>query len=314
MACHLTLAERHVLQELIRQGVAKPRVAELMNRHPSTIYRELDRNSGARDYRAEHAQRVAVDRRQACRRPCKLADLEVQLYVAERLKQAWSPDQIAGRSARDFPRAPERRLSATTIYAWIRRRAGRWRRWLRRGGRRRPPRRNPPDYVSIQGRPDVINRRLRYGDWEGDTVVGAGRRGGLVTLVERKSGLARIGKIADFYSATAMKAAVACLENLPPRLRRSATFDNGHEFAEHRTLTDRLGLAVYFAEPYRPWQRGANENFNGLLRQFFPKGTDFTRVAPRDAARAERLLNDRPRKRLGYQTPNEIFMSRMLRN
>jgi transposase, IS30 family len=314
MACHLTLAERHVLQELINNDVAKPRIAELMNRHASTIYRELRRNSGARGYRAAHAQHQAADRRQACRRPCKLGNLEVQLYVAERLKRAWSPDQIAGRARRDFPDEPARWMSAATIYSWIRRRGGRWRRWLRRSGRRRPLRRNPPDYVSIQGRPEVINRRLRYGDWEGDTVVGAGRRGGLLTLVERKSGLVRIGKMADFYSATAMHVAEQRLKDLPQRLRRSATFDNGKEFAQHRTLTERLGLAVYFAEPYRPWQRGSNENLNGLLRQFFPKGTDFNAVRPADAARAEQLLNDRPRKRLNYLTPNEILTSKMLRN
>jgi IS30 family transposase len=284
-----------------------------MARHRSTIYRELARNCGARGYRAGHAQHQAEERRQACHRPPKLADLELREYVAQRLAQSWSPDQIAGRARRDF-RKPERRMSATTIYTWINRRAVGWRRWLRRGGRRRPERRNPPDYVSIQGRPDVINRRRRYGDWEGDTVVGRGRRGGLLTLVERKSGLARIGKIPDFYSATAMRAAEACLRDLPSRLRRSATFDNGKEFAEHRTLKEQLGLAVYFAEPYRPWQRGSNENLNGLLRQFFPKGTDFTKVTRRQVAHAQQLLNDRPRKRLGYQTPNEIFKQRMCRN
>jgi transposase, IS30 family len=314
MAVHLNLAERQVLQGLLKQGYSRREIAELMARHRSTIYRELGRNSSARGYRARHAQQAADQRRQACRRPLKLADLETQLYVAERLQQAWSPDQIAGRARRDFPRQPAQWLSSTTIYSWIRRRAYRWRRWLRRGGRRRPERRNPPDYVSIQGRPDVINRRRRYGDWEGDTVVGLGRRAGLLTLVERKSGLARISKIADFRSATAMRAAEQCLQELPPQLRRSVTFDNGKEFARHRTLSDRLALAVYFAEPYRPWQRGSNENLNGLLRQFFPKGTDFTNVTPRQAARAQQLLNDRPRKRLGYLTPNEIFSQRMCRN
>lgn len=314
MACHLTLAERQVLQELLKRGRSKAEIAELMDRHRSTIYRELVRNSSVRGYRAKHAQHLADDRREACRRPCKLASLEVRQYVAERLARAWSPDQIAGRARRDFPREPQRWFSSVTIYSWIRRRAHAWRRWLRRRGRQRPERRDPPDYVSIQGRPDVINRRRRYGDWEGDTIVGRGRRGGLLTLVERKSGLVRIGKIADFYSATAMRAAEQCLRELPRSLRRSATFDNGKEFAEHRTLTERLGLAVYFAEPYRPWQRGSNENLNGLLRQFFPKGTDFTKVKPRDAARAEQLLNERPRKRLHYQTPLEILAGRLCRN
>jgi transposase, IS30 family len=314
MASHFTFTERRVLQGLLKRDLPKAEVAQLMNRHVSTIYRELRRNGGARGYRAGHAQRRAEARRQASRRPSKLSNLDLRQYVAERLKQAWSPDQIAGRVRRDFPRAPQRWIARPTIYAWIKRRAGRWRRWLRRGGRRSSERRISPDYVSIQGRPDVINRRRRYGDWEGDTIVGMKRRAGLLTLVERKSGLVRLEKINDFRSATAMRAAEHCLADLPPRLRRSATFDNGSEFAEHRRLKDRLNVAVYFAEPYRPWQRGTNENANGLLRQFFPKGTDFVDVSPHAAARAQQLLNDRPRKRLNYQTPNEVFAKQLCRN
>jgi len=314
MARHLTLAERQVLQTLVERETPKTEIAELMNRHRSTIYREVRRNGGACGYRCGHAQKQADARRAAGGRPPRLADLKLREYVKDRLVSAWSPDQIAGRLRRDFPNQPERWISRPTIYAWIGRCAGRWRRWLRRGGRRGSMRRIPPDYVSIQGRPDVINRRRRYGDWEGDTIVGVKRRAGLLTLVERKSGLVRLEKINDFRSATAMRAAEQCLADLPARLRRSATFDNGSEFAEHRRLKDRLNVAVYFAEPYRPWQRGTNENANGLLRQFFPKGTDFVGVSRHAAARAQQLLNDRPRKRLNYQTPNEVFAKQLCRN
>jgi IS30 family transposase len=314
MASHLTFAERQVLQELLKRGESRTEIARLMNRHRSTIHRELRRNGGARGDRCGHAQKQADARRTAGGRIAKLANLELRQYVKEGLTSAWSPDQIAGRARREYPRQPDRWISRPTIYAWIKRRASSWRRWLRRGGRRGSPRRIPPDYVSIQGRPDVINRRRRYGDWEGDTIVGLGRRAGLLTLVERKSGLVRMHKIDDFRSATAMRAAVLCLGDLPSRLRRSATFDNGPEFAEHRTLTGRLSVSVYFAEPYRPWQRGTNENANGLIRQFFPKGTDFTVVSRRAAARAQQLLNDRPRKRLNYQTPNEVFAKQLCRN
>ena len=133
----------------------------------------------------------------------------------------------------------------------------------------------------------------------------------LVTLVERKSGYARIARIDDMTTATTMRAAKRRLKDLPASLRRSVTFDNGKEFAGHATLTEHLGLDVYFAKPYASWQRGTNENTNGLLRQFFPKGTDFTQISHRAVARVEELINERPRRRLGYRTPNEVLSKRM---
>ena len=160
----------------------------------------------------------------------------------------------------------------------------------------------------------VINRRRRYGDWEGDTIVGKGRRSALITLVERKSGLVRIGKLDNLASATTMRAARRCLKDLPSSLRRSATFDNGSEFAEYERLHRSLGLSVYFADPYCAWQRGSNENLNGLIRQYFPKGTDFHRVAPRDVQRIQQFLNERPRRRFNYQTPREVLGKRLCRN
>jgi IS30 family transposase len=235
MAGHLTLAERVVLQSFWKRGFARSEVAQLMNRHVCTIYRELNRNSGARGYRAQHAQRMAEDRRQASRRPCKLVDSALRHCAAQRLKEAWSPDQIAGRMRLDHASEPESRVCATTIYNGIGRRSFHWRKWLRRGG--------------------------------------------LLTLVERKCGLVRIGKVANFYSTTAMQASESCLKDLPCSLRRSATFDSGREYAKHRLLKERLGLKVYFAEPYRLWHRGAGENLNGLLQQFFSKDTDFNSVS-----------------------------------
>jgi IS30 family transposase len=143
----------------------------------------------------------------------------------------------------------------------------------------------------------VINHRRRYGDWEGDTVVGPRRRTALLTLVERKSGYLRLGRAGDLTAATTSRVTRRRLAGLPAGLRRSLTLDNGKEFAGHRQVAAALGLAVYFAAPRRPWQRGTNENTNGLLRQFFPKGTDFALVRPRRVARVAMLLNGRPRKR-----------------
>jgi transposase, IS30 family len=314
MGAHLTLRDREYLQRLVKAKKSKSEIAALMNRHRSTIYRELERNSDAWGYRANRADFLAKRRRRSCHRPAKLRDIEMRLYVNDRLRVAWSPEQIAGRMRVEFPNRPAWRITAQTIYTWIKRCFGRPGRWLRLANRQVKNCQKGDDYVSIRGRPAVINRRRRYGDWEGDTIQGKRRHSGLVTLVERKSGLLRISKINNLRSATTMSAAERCLADLPPALRRSVTFDNGSEFTEHRKLTENLGVAVYFAEPYRAWQRGANENANGLLRQFFPKGTDFKRINPRDVKRVENLLNERPRRRLGYRTPIEILAGRLCRN
>lgn len=314
MASHLTLQERKFLYRLNKRGRTKTEIAELMGRDRSTIYRELHRNSGKRGYRPKQAQRLADERRQACRRAHKLDDPEVYQYVRDRMEMRWSPDQIAERSRLDFPRQPSRWLSDQTIYNWIDDRAPDWKLWLRRGGR--PPERRGKlvDCVRIDGRPDVINRRRRYGDWEGDTMVGKGRRSSLVTLVERKSGYLRAGRADDMTAATTTRVMKRRMKDLPPALRRSMTFDNGKEFAEHEKFAQACNLEVYFALPYRSWQRGTNENTNGLLRQFFPKGTDFSRISHHQVARVESLLNERPRKRLGYRTPAEVLAKRLCCN
>jgi IS30 family transposase len=292
---------------MVKAKKSKAEIGTLMNRHRSTVYRELKRNSNLWGYRPKAAERWARARREACRRPRKLKDIDLRLYVNERLAKAWSPDQIAGRLKREYPQQPNRQVSAPTIYAWIKRCAPRWRRWLRQAHRKlyRPHKR--PDEVRIEGRPAVINRRRRYGDWEGDTIVGKGRRSGLVTLVERKSGLVRIDLLKNLTSMTTIRAAGRCLADLPQSLRRSTTFDNGPEFTAYAKLMQWLGVVVYFAAPYRAWQRGSNENLNGLVRQFYPKGTNFKKVTRRDVKRIEQLLNDRPRRRLGYRTPNEVL-------
>jgi IS30 family transposase len=314
MANHLTFQERQFLYRLKRKGKTNPEIAELMGRDRSTIHRELKRNMGQRGYRPKQAQRLAEERRLASRRPHKMDEPDVHQYVQDRLEKCWSPEQIAGRVQCDYPRAPARWLSRQTIYDWIESRAPEWQRLLRRGGRPPEKRGKLTDCVRIDGRPDVINRRRRYGDWEGDTIVGKSRHSALVTLVERKSGYVRIGRVDSMKSDRTMRVAKRRMKDLPSALRRSMTFDNGKEFAEHRRLTRELGLDVYFADPYASWQRGTNENMNGLLRQFFPKGTDFTQISHRKVACVEQLINERPRKRLGYRTPAEILAPRICCN
>ena len=314
MASHLKFEEREVLYRLSQTDSTQKEMAAVMGRHRSTLWREKNRNSGQRGYRPKQAQRLAEARRQACRRPCKLEDPKTHHYVQERLEDGWSPDQIACRSRQDFSRQPRRFLSGQTIYNWIDQREPLWEQLLRRGGRPPEKRGKLADCVRIKGRPDVINHRRRYGDWEGDTVVGKGRRSALLTLVERKSGYTRLAKLDSLKSTETRRMAHRRLKTLPESLRRSATFDNGKEFAEHHKLAQKLGLSVYFADPYKSWQRGTNENTNGLLRQYFPKGTDFTGISHREVARVEKLLNDRPRRRLGYRTPSEVLAKRLCCN
>lgn len=307
MAKHLMFEERQFLYRLQKKAKSNTEIAELMGRHCSTIGRELNRNTGQRGYRPKQAQRLADERRLASRRPHKMADPETHQYVQERLERYWSPDQIAGRVQRDFPRSQKRWLSRQTIYDWINDRAPQWQTLLRRGGRPPEKRGKLTDCVRIAGRPEVINRRRRYGDWEGDTIVGHGRRSALLTLVERKSGYVRIGRVDSMKSDVTVDMAKKRMKDLPPSLRRSMTFDNGKEFAEHQQLTRGLGLEVYFADPYVSWQRGTNENTNGLLRQYFPKGTDFTQISHHEVAGVEQSLNERPRRKLGYRAPAEII-------
>ena len=317
MASHLTLEEREVIAHMHRVGKMQTQIADRLGRCKSTISRELRRNRSRNGYWAVAAQRKAEKRRSQRPWVCKLERSEVRRYVRERLRQRWTPDEIAGRSRSDFPHDRRRQISHQTIYTWIRREdaAGKhWQRYLRRLGRKRPAWENRGRMracVSIKGRPPVVDRRSRYGDWEGDTIVGANRRGGAVTLVERKSGYLLLGKIPNLQAATVRQVAAQRYRSTPAALRKTLTLDNGKEFAEHEQLAVEAALKVYFAEPYCAWQRGTNENTNGLIRQFFPKGTDLANIPEHRFTKVQQLLNNRPRKRLGYRSPNEVPASRL---
>jgi IS30 family transposase len=320
MASHLTLEEREVIALLHRAGKTQTQIADRLGRPKSTISRELRRNRSRNGYWAVAAQRKAEKRRRERPWVGTMERPEVRRYVQQRLRQRWSPDQIAARSRSDFPHDRRRQISAPTIYAWIRAedaRGKQWQRYLRRLGRKRPDRENRgrlPASTRIEGRPAVVDRRRRYGDWEGDTIVGAHRRGGVVTLVERKSGYVLLGKVPHLRAATVRQAAAGRYATMPTTLRKTLTLDNGKEFAEHAQLEAEAELKIYFAKPYSAWQRGTNENTNGLVRDFFPKGTDLANIPKHRFTKVEQLLNDRPRKRLGYRTPNEVLASRLQPN
>ena len=316
MARHFTFQEREVLYRLNKMRRPIAEIAEVLGCDRSSIYRELNRNTGGRGYRPKQAQRKADERRLRCRREPKMKNPELRKYVKAALKKKWSPDEIAGRLQQDFPRRPDCQVSHQTIYNWLTTEGAPWRTHLRRGHRRSQPetRGKLTGCVGIKDRPKIVDSRRRYGDWEGDTIVSPGRRSGVVTLVERKSKYLRVRKTADLKSVTTMRAACRGMKDLPENLLCTMTFEGGKEFAQHELLTDKLGLAVYFARPYASWQRGLNENTNGLLRQFFPKGTDFAQISRCAVARAEKLLNERPRKSLGYKTPSEVIAKKMCRN
>lgn len=317
MASHLTLEEREVMAHMHRAGKTQTQIAQRISRSKSTISRELRRNRSRNGYWAVAAQRKAERRRRERPWVAKMQRPDVRRYVTERLRQRWSPDEIAGRSRSDFPRDRRRQISPPTIYSWIHGEAARgkhWQRYLRRLGRKRregEKRGRLPASVSIERRPAVVDRRNRYGDWEGDTIVGAHRRGGAVTLVERKSGYLLLGKVPNLQAATVRQVAARRYATTPPALRKTLTLDNGKEFAEHEELELEAALRIYFAKPYCAWQRGTNENTNGLVRDFFPKGTDLANIPEHRYTKVQQLLNDRPRKRLGYRTPNEVLASRL---
>lgn len=316
--CHLRPEDREVISQMKAAGTSNEAIAARLGRAASTISRELRRNGWREMYLAVDAQRCAEQRRRQARAGSrKLSRPENLTYVQKRLRQCWSPDQIAGRSRREFPQNPERTVSPQTIYTWLARDEHR-RRWLvfLRHYRRKRGHTKPAGRVdrALAKRPAIVNERGRYGDWEGDTIVGSGRHGGaLVSMVERKSGYVVLLPVPSKHAAHVRRAMCGRLQQLPPELRQTMTLDNGSEFAEYKLLESTLDMEVFFTDPHAPWQRGTSENTNGLARQLFPKGTNFNQVSRYKVGRAENLLNDRPRKRLNYQTPSEVFAQQRYR-
>lgn len=305
---HFTAEEREIISQMLFAHESKEKIAKRLGRNRSSIFREIKRNGQPGEYQAAAAQKRADARRK--QRPKKMDEPQIRTYVQEHLQQYWSPDQIAGRLDREFHDEPKKRISRQSIYTWIRRddHSRRWQQYLRLYRRRKSRHKTIPAKVAIANRPAIVSERSRYGDWEGDTIVGS-RTGGaaLVSLVERGSGYLELALVENRQAVTVNRAICTSLRNHPAHLRLTMTFDNGSEFSAYESLTQKLDLAVYFARPGCPWQRGTNENTNGLIRQLFPKGSSFHDTPTSEVSRAQKLLNERPRKRLGYQTPSEIL-------
>jgi IS30 family transposase len=315
MASHLTWEERDRIAQLRHQGADQQEIANAVGRCPSTISRELQRNCTGDEYYAARAQRESERRRRERPMMRKMDDPEINRAVRAGLAQDWAPEQITGRMKQEHPDCPKRRVSPQTIYTWIKQHQDRehWESHLRRRGKRPCRRKNAAttgDAARIANRPEVIEQRLRLGDFEGDTVLGPPGTGGLATLVDRQSRFTLIVKIQSKSADHVHQKLKQRLQELDEERRRSITFDNGTEFARCHRLEKHLGLKLYFADPGCPYQRGTNENTNGLIRQYFPKGTDFRDISHYEARQAENLLNNRPRECLGYRTPAEVFFEK----
>ena len=316
---HLTMEERNVIYRMQWQGYSDAEIARCLGRHRSTIGRERKRNpSCLGPYNPSTAQALANSRRRAHLRRPKTGHRRLMAYVADRLQADWSPEQIAGRlSRRPCEGLEGLSISHTTIYRWIwsdAQRADRFRPFLRIA---RKPRRKPYGKPSRQGqilgkrsideRPDEANERRRLGDWEGDTVVGKGRRGYLLTCVDRASRYLIARKVKTCASEPVAERLKQTIGKLPDSKRRSLTLDNGREFARPVELERRLSVKIFFAHPYHSWERGTNENTNGLLRQYLPKSCDLSLVTADRLRSYVCALNHRPRKCLDYKSPFEIF-------
>lgn len=315
MPSHLTFAERDRIAQFRFLGFNQDEIARTIGRCPSTISRELRRNCSRGAYHAAAAQRAAERRR--AERPLvrKMDRPAINESVRAGLAREWSPEQISGRAKQQQQTGqPDQAASPQTIYAWIKQdeHCRHWKARLRRRGKRRC-RRKPakkPDAARIKNRPEVIEERLRFGDFEGDLMLGKQGTGGLATLVDRKSRYTIAVKIQSKDADHVRAKITARLAELDAERRHSITFDNGSEFARCQRLEKHFGIKLYYADPGRPYQRGTNENTNGLIRQYFPKGHDFRTVTHHAVREVERLLNNRPRKCLGFRTPSEVFFER----
>lgn len=301
------------LATLLKIGKNQSECARQLGMHRSSIGREIAENCGKDgSYRGAVAHRTHLARKKSAKKKQGKIKGSLRKRVILQLKRGWSPEQVAGRAVKNGGT-----LCFETVYQFVyqkrpdlvkflRRKKDKYRK--RRGSRARIALNRATKIRRIEERPTVVEKRLRVGDWEGDTVIGKEKTQRILTYVERKSGYAFAKKLAVVSADIIHKATVAQFKKLPKNVRHTLTRDNGSEFGDYDLdLEKDTGLGVYRANPYHSWERGTNENWNGLLRQFFPKGVLFATITQTDVDRAVRLLNNRPRKRLGYATPREVF-------
>lgn len=312
----LTENERYQIYALKKAGLTQKEIATFLRRSASTISREFRRNCGLRGYRPAQAQRLSDYRRSTAHKAVKVTE-DVKVWIEQLVRQELSPQQVA-----DYLKRYKRlSMHHETIYQLIyadKAAGGDLYTHLRVASK--PYRKRYGHYdrrgkisnrVDIDERPAVVDRRSRIGDWEGDTIMGKGRKSALLTLVERKTLYTVIARLTGKRADLLAEVAVASMKALGAKVE-TITFDNGLEFAEHETIAGGLGADIYFAHPYASWERGINENTNGLIRQYFPKGTDFNDISDEQVKAVMDRLNNRPRKTRGYRSPNELLMGQQV--
>jgi IS30 family transposase len=307
---HLTYDQRCQIYILKDRGDSLSSIARALHVHPSTIGRELRRNKGRKGYRHQQAHEKALLRRNS-KSNIKI-NVQLAATIDEKLKSQWSPMQISGW----LKRHDKAYVSHETIYSYIwknKRQGGLLYKELRHQGKKYNKRSKGtagrgciPNRIDIDQRPAIVEAKTRLGDWELDTIIGAGHKGVIVSMVERTSKLTKLVKVSR---KTAEEVGQAIVDQLRPvkDFVHTLTADNGKEFAFHQMVSFELSADFYFATPYHSWERGLNEHTNGLVRQYFPKSENFTDVTLEDIHRVETLLNNRPRKALGFETPLEAF-------
>jgi IS30 family transposase len=307
---HLNQDERYQIDVYKKMGKTIPEVANELGRNKSTIYREIYRNTGGRGYRAKQAQELADERIKNAAKAIKMTS-DLIKKIDEKILINWSPEQISGR----LLKTENISISHESIYQHIlndKKQGGdlhthlrcQKKRRKRYGSKSHDRRGQIPDKVSIEARPSIVDEKIRKGDWEGDLVIGKNHKGALVTLTDRKTKILRMAKV-ESKEAIVVANKVSVL--LKDDTVHTITFDNGKEFSHHKIIAKNTGAKIFFAHPYSSWERGLNENTNGLIRQFFPKGSSFENITNHDVKVAEEMINNRPRKALNFCTPNEIY-------
>ncbi len=308
---HLSLAERHYIEIERKAGTSMNEIAKALGRSQSTLSREISRNTGQRGYRHKQANALAEQRHKNKPKAIKLTE-EIKPLIESYLKQDWSPEQIAGRLEKEgliklhhetiYQYILADQTAGGTLYKHLRHQKKTYRK--RYGSAHN--RTGIPNRVDIGQRPQEVNERKRVGDWEADTLIGKNHKGAIITLDERKSKLRLAAPLQSKRAQHVKRAAIDLLQPIKLFVE-TITFDNGKEFSLHEAIAKALGCDTYFARPYHSWERGQNENANGLLRQYFPKSMELVNVAMKQVFEAVDKLNSRPRKCLGSKTPYEVF-------
>ncbi len=305
----LTLEKRYGIYSLLKTDHTQSKIAEVLGVHKSTISREIKRNIGQRNYRPKQAHNKAIDRRQGKVR--SYIEKSTWAFIEYLIQEEWSPEQIHGWMKDNVPFTVSHERIYTRIYQ-DKDKGGDLYTHLR--GRKKYRKRNGSNdrrgsiknRVSIDERPDIVTDRSRIGDWEADTIIGKAHKQAIVSLTERKSGLALIYKV-DRRTKENTEGAIKRLLGSISKQVHTITSDNGKEFGNHEKIAKGLKCNFYFAHAYSSWERGTNENTNGLIRQYFPKNRDFRTITDKELIHAMKRLNNRPRKRLGFKTPNQVF-------